>query len=570
MDLDNIEALNEVQASVYRSALKLQSIQRLTHLHVVLVRHVTTALRSVGGSRDISRQEVVQLLNRMFVDVSQEMPGHVTLEAPEEMSSAIFTLFDKGGSVDVDSLQTFLVALCADSLTEKFLALVSLAASGTSPIPGSVNRSSLRTLLHNLRMIPKLVQEETVFGSVEVAVKGCFKSVLSPSVSRDHVISWLHSEPRLLLWLTTMYRLSVSQNVSHNVRCHCCKSRPFSGLRFRCEKCVNVQLCQTCFFTNRRTRKHKQHHPMIEFCAQPTFKESVSSLVQNARHALRFKQSRSRRQMLMESPQTTQSPREDSLDISQDAPVSPSTQTDESATPERSDSAQQTDWDIDQSEREALKDELRTLQQDKCVLEEQLEALRQTVQSEHSVLEDKCSQVEVTVETLRRHHSMLESFVTQALEKIESQRNTETTEDELEDEEEENEETEEEEELKLLRGDEDDVTPPPTVLCGSPLSHNLFVVEEGPGQCSSPPPVQEEQEQQQEEEEEEAEGAEDCGSCSSCPDELLLDAVQRLKLTLERDTWARTDQSTDNNWEELLQAADEVGEEIHQLVESLV
>uniref|UniRef100_A0A8C6SKW0 EF-hand domain-containing protein n=1 Tax=Neogobius melanostomus TaxID=47308 RepID=A0A8C6SKW0_9GOBI len=119
MDLDSIEALNEVQTSVYRAALKLQSVQRLTHLHVVSVRHVTATLRSIGGARDISKQEVVQLLNRMFVGVSQEMPGRVSVEAPEEMSSAIFTLFDKDGSVDVDSLQTFLVAMCADSNCNK-------------------------------------------------------------------------------------------------------------------------------------------------------------------------------------------------------------------------------------------------------------------------------------------------------------------------------------------------------------------------------------------------------------------------------------------------------------------
>ncbi|CAL1586498.1 unnamed protein product [Knipowitschia caucasica] len=566
MDLESIEALNEVHASVYRSALKLQSIQRLTQLHVVLVRHIVAALRSVDGARDLDRQEVVQLLNRMYVNVSQEIPGHVTLEAPDETSSAIFTVFDKGGSVDVDSLQTFLVALCADSLAEKYLALVSLAASGTSPIPGSVNRASLRTLLHNLSMIPKLVHEEAVFGSVEVAVKSCFKSVLSPSVSRDHVVSWLQSEPRLLIWLPTMYRLSVSQNVSHNVRCHCCKSRPFSGLRFRCEKCVNVHLCQTCFFTNRRTRKHKQHHPMIEFCTPPNFKESMSSLVQNARHALRLKQNRRQRQVPMEPPQKPQSPIEERLDLSRNAP-SPSS--DQSPSPERSDSAQQTDWDIDQSEREALKEELRTLQQDKCVLEEQLETLRQTVQSEHSVLEDKYSQVEVTVETLKRHHSMLETFVTQALEKIEIQHNNDTTEDELEDEEDENEETEDDEELKLLDGDEDELTPPPTVLCGSPLSHNLYMEEAGPEQCLSPPPLQQHQPQQKQQEEEEEE-EEDCGSCSSSPEERLMDAVQRLKLGLERDTWARTEHNTDKNWEELLLSADEVGDEIHQLVESLV
>lgn len=559
-----------MRASVYRAALKLQSVQRLTHLHVVLVRHVTAALRSVDRARQLGPQEVTQILNRMFVNVSEEIPGHVTLEAPQETTCAIFTLFDHDGTncVSLESLQAFLVALSADSLTEKYSALVSLAACGSGPRPGSVNRSSLRFLLHNLSLVPNLVQEEGVFGSIEAAVKSCFKGVLSPTISRDHVISWLHSEPRLLLWLPTVYRLSVSENVAHNVRCHCCKSRPFRGLRFRCVKCVNVHLCQTCFFTNRSSRKHKLHHPMIEFCSQPTFKESVSSLVQNARHALRFKRSR-RTQLSMESPQNP-SPRaslEDHTDISHDSPVSTAQQTDQALPCDRSDSAQQTDQALpsdrsdsaqqtdtmpDQSEKDTLKDELRILQQDKCVLEGQLEALRLTVQSEHSVLEDKYSQVEVTVETLRRRHATLESIVTQALGKIESQHVNETTDEE----EEENEETEDEEELKLLEADdEDDVTPPPTVVCGSPLSHDLYVEEEGLKPCSSPPTQQQE--------------AEDCGSCSTCPEELLLDTVQRLKLALERDTWTKTVVS-DSKWEELLEAAEEVGEEIHQLVDAII
>lgn len=38
--------------------------------------------------------------------------------------------------------------------------------------------------------------------------------------------------------------------------------------RYRCMKCVNIHVCQSCFLTERQTRKHKTHHPVLEFCTQ--------------------------------------------------------------------------------------------------------------------------------------------------------------------------------------------------------------------------------------------------------------------------------------------------------------
>lgn len=38
--------------------------------------------------------------------------------------------------------------------------------------------------------------------------------------------------------------------------------------RYRCVKCVNVHVCQSCFLTDRQTRKHKRHHSVLEFCTQ--------------------------------------------------------------------------------------------------------------------------------------------------------------------------------------------------------------------------------------------------------------------------------------------------------------
>lgn len=55
--------------------------------------------------------------------------------------------------------------------------------------------------------------------------------VRTPMVTKAHVLSWLKSEPPLLLWLPTLYRLFISQSIRHGVRCHACKTTPIAGLR---------------------------------------------------------------------------------------------------------------------------------------------------------------------------------------------------------------------------------------------------------------------------------------------------------------------------------------------------
>lgn len=273
MDLDVIDGLNEIRPAVYRAAMKLLSLQRVCHLDVLSVRHIMAAIRSLKGTRPqqdegLNREEVTRTLNRMFHSVSQEVThhvtGHVTTEAPEKTCSLMLTLFDRAGSVSAASLQTALIALSPDSLLDKYRALVSVCEDTS----GSISRSGLRCLLQDLSQVPAAVQEDVVFGDVAVAVRSCFDRVLTPTVTSQHVLSWLQSEPRLLLWLPTLYRLYVSQNVSHMVRCHTCKTSPITGLRYRCLKCVKVHVCQSCFMSQRQTRKHKRQHPVLEYCTQ--------------------------------------------------------------------------------------------------------------------------------------------------------------------------------------------------------------------------------------------------------------------------------------------------------------
>uniref|UniRef100_A0A3B5LR51 Dystrotelin n=1 Tax=Xiphophorus couchianus TaxID=32473 RepID=A0A3B5LR51_9TELE len=433
--------------------------------------------------------------------------------------------------------------------------LVRLSGDGS----GSVTRSALSSLLQDLSKVPAAVQEQEVFGSVEAAVTSCFNQGGAPAVSQSHLLSWLKSEPRLLLWLPTLYRLSASQKVSHAVRCHTCKAFPIAGLRYRCRKCVNVQVCQDCFLDGRQTRKHKTHHPVVEFCTQPTWRESLSSLVHNARHALlprRHTHREADRTSVLTAPPTSDaatlpaaSARSSSCDEEEarDAAVqaspplssSKSLQTDEAPPP------QQVRWlQVTRHYTQAV------------LLEQQLGAWRLTVQSDQGILEDRCSEMEVTMETMRQHNERLQDMLNQVAvtsswgtgaswEKMEAQQHasntdhtkggtaTPTSDPPTDD--------EEEEEL-MKDGDEwslnEPQTPSPTIPHKSSLSHDEQ--EEGPPEDRQPIGRQESLKDRQHGDPEEAglqrnvnrlSDAEDSGTCS--PEVLLQQTVDRLKTEMD-------------------------------------
>ncbi|XP_029941952.1 dystrotelin-like [Salarias fasciatus] len=437
--------MNEIRPSVYRTAVKLQTLQRLCHMDVVFVRHVAAAAapRSVGGA--MTREEVTRALDRMFHSVSQEVPGQVA--TPEEATSLMLTIVDRGrsGRVAIRSLHTALIALCADTLQAKFTGLLDVLDDKS----GSVSRSGLRSLLQDLSQIPAAVQEEGAFGGVEAAVKSCFDGALTPAVSRRHVLSWLQTEPRLLLWLPTLYRLSVSRDVTHNVRCHTCRTSPITGLRFRCLKCLNIHVCQSCFLSLRQTRKHKRGHPVLELCTQPTWRESLSSLLHNTRRALlprRYTQRDSVRKRVVvwaepEDAGNSAPPPLDGPTGLADSVPGPSPEEDGSgdgsappSPPRTDDSSEQVIPEdlavhVSRCDHEnltpcflskaaaaaALLSDVRNLQRDKRLWEAELQEWRAAVESEQGDLEYRCSEMEVTMETLRQHNAHLQDMLTQAL-----------------------------------------------------------------------------------------------------------------------------------------------------------
>ncbi|XP_036396675.1 dystrotelin [Megalops cyprinoides] len=460
MDLDEIEGLNEVRPAVYRAAFKLRSLQKLCQMHTVTVCAFGPALRSLGATADrggrVTEADVGRSLQQIFERVSRELPGQLLPGAAEQTTRLLFKLFDREqtGFVSLQSVEAALIALSGDTLYAKHTALFRLAESCSGRQgreSGTVTRSGLRTLLDHLSQVPAVVQESHVFGQVESAARTCFQGVLSAGVSEQHFISWLQSEPRLLLWLSTLYRISASEAVVHRVRCHVCKAFPITGLRYRCLKCLNLHLCQTCFLTQRRSRKHKPSHPVMEHCTQPSFRESLASLAHSARHNLlrrRFARREAERRsalctelpagtlhrlsgdpapMLLSQatpPQTQTTPHQTQATPSQVTSESKATP----SSPRLESKALQTGRTL-QSQRKTslLKKDLtqtqmlmRDLQRDKWQLEKQFQVWRAAAQSEHSSLENKCCQLEATIEVLSQHNENLQEELGRARELVQN------------------------------------------------------------------------------------------------------------------------------------------------------
>ncbi|XP_032549107.1 dystrotelin [Chiroxiphia lanceolata] len=273
MDPDLQEAFNDVQSSVYRTALKLRSVQSLCQLDLIdvsLIQHILSSEQSQRGEQiSLNMQQISRMLTELFRRARLEKPGQVDPRAAEFTLSLLIAMYDRSGTgyVKIRSAAAALIALSGDTLLAKYRAFFQFYAvpDGKAAL---ITRSALRSLLTDLNQIPAIVGESCTLSCVEIATHDCFHGVLNSAIVEEKFLSWLRSEPAVLLWLPTCYRLSATEMVFHRARCRVCKVFPITGLRYRCLKCLNFDLCQACFFTGRLCKPHKRSHPVVEHCVQ--------------------------------------------------------------------------------------------------------------------------------------------------------------------------------------------------------------------------------------------------------------------------------------------------------------
>ena len=105
----------------------------------------------------------------------------------------------------------------------------------------------------------------------------------------NQFIEWTKQEPQSLVWLPVLHRVAASEGQTHNAKCNVCKVVPIVGLRYRCLKCFNFDMCQKCFFSGKKSKSHKLNHPMQEYCIESTSSEDVRDFTRALKNKFKSK-----------------------------------------------------------------------------------------------------------------------------------------------------------------------------------------------------------------------------------------------------------------------------------------
>ncbi|KAL3082936.1 hypothetical protein niasHS_010738 [Heterodera schachtii] len=270
--LEQLCAFNQVKFSAYRTAMKLRALQKrlcfdlidLADLNVQYERQ----LSNYTDEQRIQVEDMVQCLLPLFEKAHEERPAllpNVSL-AVDLALNLLLNIYDqcRDGKMRVFSFKIALVVLCHASLESKYTYLFHLVSG-----PKGVDHKRLAILFYDLIHIPKFLGEAAAFGgsNIEPSVRSCFEHAkFPPTINVEQFLDWLRKEPQSLVWLPVMHRLGSSEFAKHQAKCNACKMFPIVGLRYRCLRCFNFDICQNCFFSQRTAKSHKLSHPMQEYC----------------------------------------------------------------------------------------------------------------------------------------------------------------------------------------------------------------------------------------------------------------------------------------------------------------
>ncbi|XP_028414557.1 dystrophin-like isoform X10 [Dendronephthya gigantea] len=273
--------LNDIRWSAYRTAMKLRCIQKAAGLDMVEKNVVVEALErhNMHGSHEdiIGVSEMVKVLTFIFDKLDMKEKEAIDIPLSIDLSlNWLLNVYDSGriGKIRELSFKVGLISMSQGPLDEKYRYLFSLVSDSSN----HVSPKKLGLLLHDQLQIPKQLGEAAAFGgsNIEPSVRSCFERAKKPdSITCQQFLDWLEKEPQSVIWIPTLHRLASAESVKHESKCQICKEYPIVGLRFRCLKCFNYDVCQSCFFSGRTSRNHYVTHPMHQYCLSTTGPEDV-------------------------------------------------------------------------------------------------------------------------------------------------------------------------------------------------------------------------------------------------------------------------------------------------------
>uniref|UniRef100_T1IRG4 Protein detached n=1 Tax=Strigamia maritima TaxID=126957 RepID=T1IRG4_STRMM len=279
--IQSLAELNDVRFSAYRTAMKLRTLQKKLCLDLLNMNNAIDAFDHHGlraqNDKLIDVPDMISVLTTLYEGIAADNPALVNVPLCIDLClNWLLGVYDSArtGQIRVLSFKAGLVILCKGHLEDKYRYLFRLIADTN----GFADQRKLGLLLHDCIQIPRFLGEIAAFGgsNIEPSVRSCFERAGNKKeIQAPHFLMWMQQEPQSVVWLPVLHRMAAAETAKHQAKCNICKEYPIVGLRYRCLKCFNFDLCQNCFFSGRKAKNHKMTHPIQEYCTATTSGEDM-------------------------------------------------------------------------------------------------------------------------------------------------------------------------------------------------------------------------------------------------------------------------------------------------------
>ncbi|XP_031553860.1 dystrobrevin beta-like [Actinia tenebrosa] len=275
IDMSN-ENFDTIKFAAYRTAAKLQFVQRRTNLHLVDVYNMIEAFRENGlntldHNTELHELRVEAVVSSIFYALNKRLPTSHEVDVEKSISLVTNWLLyaydsDGIGRIRVLSVKTALSTLCYGRLVDKLRYHFSQIEDDN----GILNFPKFEAYLRELLQLPSAVGEGPTFGFAEDVASSFFKPqgpLARQGTTLQNFLECVISKdtPAPYAWLSTLQKMNNSASVEHQVGCQICKKKPIVGFRYKCLHCQNYILCQDCFWRGKTSQAHKTDHDVREY-----------------------------------------------------------------------------------------------------------------------------------------------------------------------------------------------------------------------------------------------------------------------------------------------------------------
>ncbi|CAF3137145.1 unnamed protein product [Rotaria socialis] len=274
--IQKMESLTKIKFAAYRVACKLRVIQKYLKLtfvdYNILVRAFNSHELQFGvDTQTISIDDARKVLIAIYELISTYHFNESSLEdTVETLLKFLYEILDVklDEDFDLNSFKIIVFALSNARLPEKYRCFFRQIASPNV----IVTQAKLIELFEILLKLPNHFDDVDSFhtDNILACAQSCLDHTHDGVIREDIFVNWMSREPQTLVWLPTLHRLVATETIRHEAQCNACKAYPVIGMRYRCLRCFNYDLCQTCFFVGDHGKKHDGTHPIEEYCKQVT------------------------------------------------------------------------------------------------------------------------------------------------------------------------------------------------------------------------------------------------------------------------------------------------------------